>query len=55
MPKPRTASQPGHPKAAARPGRSDYIAVEDILKPGDRTTVRKSFLVESGKPGAQPV
>ena len=35
--------------------RSDYVAVEDILKPGGRTTVRQSFLVESGRPGAQPV
>ena len=35
--------------------RSDYVAVEDILKPGGRTTVRQSFLVESGRPGAQAV
>jgi hypothetical protein len=55
MPKPKTASQPGHPNAAARPGRSDYIAVEDILKPDGRTTVRQSFLVEGGRPGAQAV
>ena len=48
MPKPKAASQPGHPKAAAGPGRSNYIAVEDILKPGGRTTVRQSFLVEGG-------
>jgi hypothetical protein len=31
------------------------VAVEDILNPGGRTTVRQSFLVESGRPGAQPV
>ena len=35
--------------------RSDYVAVEDILKPGGRTTIRQSFLVESGRPGAQAV
>ena len=30
-------------------------AVEDILKPGGGTTVRQSFLVEGGRPGAQAV
>jgi alkaline phosphatase D len=35
--------------------RSDYVAVEDISKPGGQSAVRKSFFVESGRPGALPV
>lgn len=32
---------------------SDYIAVEDVTKPGGKTVNRVSFVVESGKPGAE--
>ena len=35
--------------------RSDYVAVEDVTRPGGRTQVRRSFMVESGVPGAQAV
>ena len=36
------------PQGSSGAGQSDYIAVEDILKPGGRTTARQSFLVEGG-------
>jgi hypothetical protein len=49
----RVPTWPPQRSSETRP--SDDIAVEDILKPGGRTTVRQSFLVESGRPGAQPV
>ena len=34
--------------------RSDYVVVDDVLKPGGKTLTRASFVVEAGKPGAQP-
>lgn len=34
---------------------SDYIAVEDVTKPNGKVTVRASFRVEAGKPGAKKV
>ena len=33
--------------------RSDYVIVEDVLKAGGAAAVKASFVVESGKPGAQ--
>ena len=33
---------------------SDYVVVEDVLKPGGRTLNRASFAVEAGKAGARP-
>ena len=33
--------------------KSDYVAVEDVLKPGGNIVTRATFVVESGKPGAQ--
>ena len=33
--------------------RSDYIVVEDVTQPGAPAVNRASFVVESGKPGAQ--
>ena len=32
---------------------SDYMVVDDVLKPGGRTFVRASFVVESGDPRVQ--
>ena len=32
--------------------RSDYVAVEDVLKPGGKVLTRATFAVEAGKPGA---
>ncbi|MDY3553824.1 alkaline phosphatase D family protein [Gemmata sp. JC717] len=32
---------------------SDYVAVEDVTKPGGRVTTRASFVVEAGTPGAK--
>jgi alkaline phosphatase D len=37
----------------AREWRSDYVAVEDVLKPGGKAVVRASFAVEAGTPGAK--
>ncbi len=34
--------------------RSDYVVVEDVLKPDGRIAVHQSFVVESGVPGAKP-
>jgi alkaline phosphatase D len=34
--------------------RSDYIVVEDITKPGGNIVDKASFIVEAGKPGANP-
>jgi len=33
--------------------KSDYVAVEDVLKPGGNILTRASFIVESGKPGVK--
>jgi alkaline phosphatase D len=33
--------------------RSDYIVVEDVLKPGGRIATRASFVIEAGRPGAK--
>jgi len=33
---------------------SDYVVVEDVLKPGGKTLTRASFVTESGVPGAKP-
>lgn len=33
--------------------RSDYMVVDDILKPNGKTSTRASFVVEAGKPGAK--
>jgi alkaline phosphatase D len=33
--------------------KSDYVAVEDVLKPDGKVTIRKSFVVEAGRPGIQ--
>jgi len=32
---------------------SDYVVVEDILKPGGKALTRASFVVEAGRPGAK--
>jgi alkaline phosphatase D len=32
--------------------RSDYVAVEDITRPGGKVVTRRSFVVEDGRPGA---
>lgn len=32
---------------------SDYVVVEDVLKPGGNVVTRASFVVEAGKPGAK--
>lgn len=37
----------------AKEWRSDYVAVEDVLKPDGKTLVRASFVVEAGRPGAK--
>jgi alkaline phosphatase D len=34
---------------------SDYIVVEDVLKPNGKVVTRESFVVESGKPGAKKI
>jgi len=34
--------------------RSDYVVIDDVLKPGGKSTTRASFVVEAGKPGARP-
>ncbi len=34
--------------------RSDYVAVEDVTKPGGKVVTRASFMVEAGRPGAKP-
>jgi len=34
--------------------KSDYIVIDDVLKPGGKSSVRASFVVEAGKPGAKP-
>lgn len=34
--------------------RSDYVAVEDVLKPGGKVVTRASFAVEAGHAGAKP-
>ena len=33
---------------------SDYVAVDDVLRPGGKSTTRASFVVEAGHPGAKP-
>lgn len=33
---------------------SDFVVVEDVLRPGGRALTRASFVVESGRPGARP-
>ena len=33
--------------------RSDYMVVDDVLKPGGKTTSRAAFVVESGNPGVK--
>ncbi|MBM3457386.1 MAG: alkaline phosphatase [Armatimonadetes bacterium] len=34
--------------------RSDYVVVEDVLRPGGRVRTRASYVVEAGRPGAKP-
>lgn len=47
--------QRGYVRCDVTPGRwqSDYVVVEDVLKPGEPAITRASFVVENGKPGAQ--
>ncbi|MFQ3591580.1 MAG: alkaline phosphatase D family protein [Gemmataceae bacterium] len=33
--------------------RSDYVGVTDVLKPGGKVEIRKSFVVEAGQPGVK--
>ena len=33
---------------------SDYVVVEDVLKPGGKVVTRATFVVEAGTPGAKP-
>ena len=44
----------GYVRCRVTPGqwRADYIAVEDVTKPGGRAVARRSFVVEAGRPGA---
>lgn len=37
-----------------RTWRSDYVVVDDVLRPGGKASVRASFVVEAGRPGAVP-
>jgi alkaline phosphatase D len=48
--------QRGYVRCTVTPAawRSDFVVVEDILKPGGRATTRASFVVEAGHPGARP-
>jgi len=32
---------------------SDYIAIDDVLKPGGKSKLSASFVVENGTPGAK--
>jgi alkaline phosphatase D len=34
---------------------SDFIAVQDVTKPGGKVVRRKAFVVEAGQPGSKPV
>ena len=34
--------------------RSDFVVVEEVLRPGGRAHTRASFVVEAGRPGAKP-
>jgi alkaline phosphatase D len=47
----------GYVRCTVTPGKwtSDYVVVEDVTKPGGKVLTRESFVVESGKPGAQKV
>ena len=49
-------AQRGYVRCTITPGawRSDYVVVEDVTKPGAPAVNRASFVVEAGKPGAQP-
>ncbi len=44
----------GYVRCTVTPGswKSDYVAIEDVTKPGAPAVTRASFVVESGKPGA---
>ena len=48
--------QRGYIRCTLTPGawQSDFVVVEDILKPGGRARTRASFVVEAGRPGARP-
>jgi alkaline phosphatase D len=35
--------------------KSDYVVVDDVLKPGGKASMKASFLMEAGKPGVQKV
>ena len=50
-------AQRGYVRCTVTPAawRSDYVVVEDVLKPGAPAVNRASFVVEAGKPGAQKV
>ncbi len=47
----------GYVRCTVTPGtwRSDYQVVEDVKKPGAPAVTRASFVIEAGKPGANPV
>lgn len=47
----------GYVRCAVTPNewRSDYVVVEDVLKPGGKVLTRASFAVEAGTPGAKKV
>lgn len=48
--------QRGYVRCTVTPNnwRSDYIVIEDITKPGGNIVDKASFVVEAGKPGANP-
>jgi alkaline phosphatase D len=49
-------TQRGYVRCAVTAGTwlSDYIVVEDVLRPGAPAVKRASFVIESGKPGVTP-
>jgi alkaline phosphatase D len=46
----------GYVRCTVTPGTwaSDYVAVEDVTRPGGNVVTRASFVVEAGTPGAKP-
>jgi alkaline phosphatase D len=49
-------SERGYVRCTVTPGKwtSEYMVVDDVLKPGGQVTPRAAFVVEAGTPGAHP-